>query len=55
MCDIIEYSKNKKSEISSVSFIENDKFYTQEINELVDITRLPRINWQKVNVKDQDS
>ncbi len=54
MCDIIEYSKNKikKKEISSVSYLDNGKFYSTEINELADITQLPMINWQKVNVKD---
>ena len=53
MCDLIEYSKNKiKKEISSVSYLDNGKFYSTEINELADITQLPMINWQKVNVKD---
>ena len=53
--EIVSFAKGKiqKNKISSVAYIENDKFFKNEINELIkDIGTLPRINWHKVNTKD---
>jgi radical SAM superfamily enzyme YgiQ (UPF0313 family) len=53
--EIISFAEGKieKNKISSVAYIDNDKFVKNEINELIkDIGTLPRINWHKVNTQD---
>ena len=50
--EIIDYAKGniKKNKISSVAYIENNKYFKNEINELIkDINHLPKINWHKVD------
>ena len=45
-------SKTKKNDIPSVAYNHDGKYVQKDIDELLDIQKLPRINWNKLNIKD---
>lgn len=51
--DVVDHIKGKrnKKEISGVGYYDDEKFFIQKEDDLIDITKLPMINWGKVETK----